>query len=69
MLSITKTTNFQGISTIDGKAVVAMNAMIHQDGKYSLNYAVQNNELYTEHKEEITTDIDLFKKEVESIVE
>ena len=48
MLSTTKTISLNGTSTVDVNGVktpvVYLNAQIQADGKYNVNYSVQNDE-------------------------
>lgn len=67
MLSITKTTNMSGTSTIGGKQVVYMTATIQTDGRYNTNYAVQDVELKRNNNEEVERDMREFEGVVEGV--
>lgn len=67
MLSITKTTNMSGVSTIGKEQAAYMSASIQTDGKYNVNYAIQNPKLYADNKEEVKQDMDAFEEAVENV--
>lgn len=71
MLAIQKTVNVSGVSSVevDGKATpfVYFNAQIQADGKRSVNYAVQNNELFEKNEEVFKADRDEFESAVKSL--
>lgn len=71
MLTVQKTINVSGVSSVevDGKATpfVYFNAQIQTDGKRSVNYAVQNNELFEENEEVFKADRDEFESAVKSL--
>lgn len=71
MLAIQKTVNVSGVSSVevDGKATpfVYFNAQIQADGKRSVNYAVQNKELFEKNEEVFKADRDEFESAVKSL--
>ena len=73
MLSTTKTISINGTSSVDVNGVktpiVYFNAQIQADGKYNVNYSVQNDELYKENKEAVKADRDEFEALVEQMTE
>ena len=73
MLSTTKTISLNGTSTVevDGvkTPVVYFNAQIQADGKYNVNYSVQNDELYKANKDAVKADRDEFEALVEQMAE
>ena len=73
MLSTTRTINLNGTSTVEVNGVktpvVYFNAQIQTDGKYNVNYSVQNDELYKAYKETVKADRDEFETLVESLTE
>ena len=73
MLSTTKTISINGTSTVDVNGaktpVVYFNAQIQTDGKYNVNYSVQNDELYKAYKDTVKADRDEFETLVESLTE
>ena len=73
MLSITKTININGTSSVDVEGVktpiVYYNAQIQTDGRFNINKSIQNEELYKANKDEMNTDRDEFELLVESYVE
>ena len=73
MLSTTKTISINGTSSVELNGVktpvVYFNAQIQTDGKYNVNYSVQNDELYKANKGTIKTDRDEFETLVESLTE
>ena len=70
MLSIQKSINFSGTSSVEVNGVKTpvtyFNAQIQCDGKYNINQSVQNVELYKENKEAVKADYDEFEKLVET---
>ena len=70
MLSIQKSINFSGTSSVEVNGVKTpvtyFNAQIQSDGKYNINQSVQNVELYKENKEAVKADYDEFEKLVET---
>lgn len=73
MLSTTKTISINGTSSVEVNGVktpvVYFNAQIQADGKYNVNYSVQNDELYKANKDTVKTDRDEFDALVESLTE
>ena len=73
MLSTTKTISINGTSCVELNGVktpvVYFNAQIQTDGKYNVNYSVQNDELYKANKDTIKTDRDEFEALVEQMTE
>ena len=73
MLSTTKTISINGTSSVDVNGVktpiVYFNAQIQADGKYNVNYSVQNDELYKAYRETVKADRDEFETLVESLTE
>ena len=73
MLSTTKTISINGTSSVEVNGVktpvVYLNAQIQADGKYNVNYSVQNDELYKANKEIVKSDRDEFEELVESLTE
>ena len=71
MLSTTKTISINGTSAVEVNGVktpvVYFNAQIQADGKYNVNYSVQNDELYKANKATIKADRDEFESLVEQI--
>lgn len=67
MLSITKSTNVQGTSSVDGKQYAYFNAQIPDTGNISVNYSIQNREIYNANKEVFDADYDEFRKKVDEI--
>ena len=72
MLVIQKTVNVSGVSSVevDGKATpfVYFNAQIQADGKRSVNYAVQNQEIFDKNKESFKADRAEFEEAVDSYI-
>lgn len=68
MLSYQKTTNFSGTSSVEvsGKTVpfVYFSASVQPDGKTSVNYTVQDKELFGANQETFSKD----REEFESVV-
>lgn len=73
MLSTTKTISINGTSSVDVNGVktpiVYFNAQIQADGKYNVNYSVQNDELYKANKDAVKADRDEFETLVERMTE
>ena len=73
MLSTTKTISINGTSSVEVNGVktpvVYLNAQIQADGKYNVNYSVQNDELYKANKEAVKADRDEFEALVEQLTE
>lgn len=73
MLSTTKTISINGTSSVEVNGVktpvVYFNAQIQSDGKYNVNYSVQNDELYKANKATVKTDRDEFEAIVESLTD
>lgn len=73
MLSTTKTISLNGTSTVEVNGVktpvVYFNAQIQADGKYNVNYSVQNDELYKANKDAVKVDRDEFEALVEQMTE
>ena len=73
MLSTTKTISINGTSSVDVNGektpVVYFNAQIQADGKYNVNYSVQNDELYKANKDNVKADRDEFEALVEQMTE
>ena len=73
MLSTTKTISLNGTSTVEVNGVktpvVYLNAQIQADGKYNVNYSVQNDELYKANKATVKADRDEFEAIVESLTD
>ena len=68
MLSIQKSINFSGTSSIevnDVKTPVAyFNAQIQSDGKYNINKSIQNVDAYKANKEQADADFTEFEQKV-----
>ena len=73
MLSTTKSINLNGTSSVEVNGVktpvVYFNAQIQADGKYNVNYSVQNDELYKANKATVKADRDEFEAIVESLTD
>ena len=73
MLSTTKTISINGTSSVVVNGVktpvVYLNAQIQADGKYNVNYSVQNDELYKANKDAVKVDRDEFEALVEQMTE
>lgn len=73
MLSTTKTISINGTSSVEVNGVktpvVYFNAQIQADGKYNVNYSVQNDELYKANKDAVKVDRDEFEALVEQMTE
>lgn len=73
MLSTTKTISINGTSSVEVNGVktpvVYFNAQIQADGKYNVNYSVQNDDLYKANKEAVKADRDEFEAIVESLTD
>lgn len=70
MLSIQKSVNFSGMSSVevDGKqkAFAYFNANIGTDGKHNVNYSIQDEELYKANKDVFKADRAEFEDTVDS---
>ena len=66
MLSIQRSINFSGISSVEvngeSKPFAYFNANIGADGKHNVNYSIQNEELYKANKDVFNTDRAEIKK-------
>ena len=73
MLSTTKTISINGTSSVEVNGVktpvVYFNAQIQADGKYNVNYSVQNDELYKANKDAVKADRNEFEALVEQMTE
>ena len=73
MLTTTKTISINGTSMVEVNGVktpvVYLNAQIQADGKYNVNYSVQNDELYKANKDAVKVDRDEFEALVETLTE
>lgn len=73
MLSTTKSISLNGTSSVEVNGVktpiVYFNAQIQADGKYNVNYSVQNDELYKANKDAVKADRDEFEALVEQMTE
>ena len=73
MLSTTKSINLNGTSSVEVNGVktpvMYFNAQIQADGKYNVNYSVQNDELYKANRDAVKADRDEFEELVESLTE
>ena len=73
MLSTTKSINLNGTSSVEVNGVktpvVYFNAQIQADGKYNVNYSVQNDELYKANKDAVKADRDEFETLVEQMTD
>lgn len=73
MLSTTKTISINGTSSVEVNGVktpvVYFNAQIQADGKYNVNYSVQNDELYKANRATVKADRDEFEAIVESLTD
>ena len=73
MLTTTKTISINGTSSVEVNGVktpvVYLNAQIQADGKYNVNYSVQNDELYKANKDAVKADRDEFEALVEQMTE
>ena len=73
MLSTTKSINLNGTSSVEVNGVktpvMYFNAQIQADGKYNVNYSVQNDELYKANKDAVKADRDEFEALVETLTE
>ena len=73
MLSTTKTISINGTSSVVVNGVktpvVYLNAQIQADGKYNVNYSVQNDDLYKANKDAVKVDRDEFEALVEQMTE
>lgn len=70
MLSVQKSVNFSGMSSVevDGKQKVFayFNANIGTDGKHNVNYSIQDEELYKANKDIFKADRAEFEDAVEA---
>ena len=70
MLSIQKSINFSGTSSIEvngeAKPFAYFNANIGSDGKHNVNYSIQNEELYKANKDVFKADREEFEDTVDS---
>ena len=73
MLTTSKTININGISSVEvnrvNKPVAYFNGQIQSEGKHSINKAIQDEKLYTEHKSTVKADYDEFETMVETYTE
>lgn len=73
MLSIQKSINFSGTSSIDVNGVKTpvayFNAQIQSDGKYNINQSIQNVDAYKSNKDAVKADYDEFEAYVETFTE
>ena len=68
MLSIQKSINFSGTSSIEVNGVKTpvayFNAQIQSDGKYNINQSIQNVDAYKANKEQVDADFTEFEQKV-----
>ena len=68
MLSIQKSINFSGTSSIEVNGVKTpvayFNAQIQSDGKYNINQSIQNVDAYKANKEQVDADFTEFDQKV-----
>ena len=68
MLSIQKSINFSGTSTVEVNGVKTpvayFNAQIQSDGKYNINQSIQNVDAYKANKEQADADFTEFEQKV-----
>ena len=73
MLSIQKSINFSGTSSIEVNGVKTpvayFNAQIQSDGKYNINQSIQNVDAYKANKDAVKADYDEFEAYVETFTE
>ena len=73
MLSIQKSINFSGTSSIEVNGVKTpvayFNAQIQSDGKYNINQSIQNVDAYKANKDIVKADYDEFVIYVETFTE
>ena len=73
MLSIQKSINFSGTSSIEVNGVKTpvayFNAQIQSDGKYNINQSIQNVDAYKAIKDAVKADYDEFEAYVETFTE
>ena len=73
MLSIQKSINFSGTSTVEVNGVKTpvayFNAQIQSDGKYNINQSIQNVDAYKANKDAVKADYDEFEAYVETFTE
>lgn len=68
MLSITKTTNLNGNSTIDGQTAMTMYAAVPETGSLTISQTITNKELYLANQTQCDTDYENFKSEVNKLL-
>ena len=70
MLSIQKSINFSGTSSVEvngeSKPFAYFNANIGSDGKHNVNYSIQNEELYKANKDVFKADRAEFEDTIDS---
>ena len=73
MLSIQKSINFSGTSSIEVNGVKTpvayFNAQIQSDGKYNITQSIQNVDAYKSNKDAVKADYDEFEAYVETFTE
>lgn len=69
MLNMTKNVTLNGVISINGEAVVYMNATINTDGGNgaNINKTIVNQDLYNKNKESVRLESDQFETEVYNI--
>ncbi|MCD2256403.1 hypothetical protein ACNAN0_02550 [Agrilactobacillus fermenti] len=65
MLKTIKTTNYEGIITIDGAVVANLYCTVNEDGSSTYNRRLPDQATYDAHKEEIQKEITEFEAQVE----
>lgn len=68
MLSITKTTNLSGSSTIDNQTAMTMFASVQKTGSPTISQTITNRDLYLSNQSECDSDYDSFKIEVDKLL-
>lgn len=68
MLSITKTTNLNGTSMIDGHSVMTMYAAVPEKGSLTISQTITNKELYLANQTQCDNDYENFKLEVNKLL-
>lgn len=68
MLSITRTTNLNGNSTIDGQTAMTMYAAVPETGSLTISQTITNKELYLANQTQCDTDYENFKSEVNKLL-
>jgi hypothetical protein len=68
MLSITRTTNLNGNSTIDGQTAMTMYAAIPETGSLTISQTITNKELYLANQTQCDADYENFKAEVNKLL-